>query len=37
MIRSSAPTLGQHNDEVYQHLLELAPPRYAELRRNGVI
>ncbi|HMD72757.1 MAG TPA: CoA transferase [Steroidobacteraceae bacterium] len=36
-IRSVAPALGQDNDEVYRDLLHLAPQRYAELKRDGII
>jgi formyl-CoA transferase len=36
-IRSAAPELGQHNDEVYQSLLKLTAERYAALKAQGVI
>ncbi len=36
-IRSIAPDLGEHNDQVYLDLLGLSPDRYAELKRNNVI
>ena len=36
-IRSAAPELGQHNDEIYGRLLGLAPERYAALRLAKVI
>jgi formyl-CoA transferase len=36
-IRSPAPELGQHNDEVYLKLLGVAPERYAALKAAGVI
>jgi formyl-CoA transferase len=36
-IRSPSPDLGQHNDEVYLKLLELAPERYADLKSRKVI
>ncbi len=36
-IRSPAPELGQHNDEIYLNLLGLAPERYAALQAAGVI
>lgn len=36
-IRSVAPGLGQHNDDVYLNLMHLAPARYDELKRTGVI
>jgi crotonobetainyl-CoA:carnitine CoA-transferase CaiB-like acyl-CoA transferase len=34
---AAAPTLGQHNDEVYGRLLGYEPERVAQLRRGGVI
>jgi formyl-CoA transferase len=36
-IRSAAPELGQHNDDVYQSLLKLTAERYAALKAQGVI
>jgi formyl-CoA transferase len=36
-VRSPSPTLGQHNDEVYEQLLGLSPERYAELKAAKVI
>ena len=36
-IRSAAPALGQHNDEVYRDLLALEPQHYAQLKEDGVI
>jgi crotonobetainyl-CoA:carnitine CoA-transferase CaiB-like acyl-CoA transferase len=36
-IRSAAPELGQHNDEIYQQLLGLTPERCLALRATGVI
>jgi formyl-CoA transferase len=36
-IRSVAPGLGQHNDEVYLNLLQMAPARYSDLKARGVI
>ncbi len=36
-IRSIAPALGQHNDEVYLNLMKIAPSRLDELRRKRVI
>ena len=36
-IRTSAPGLGQHNDEVYLDLLGMSPDRYALLRTQKVI
>lgn len=36
-IRRPAPTLGQHNDEVFGARLGIAPARLDELRRAGVI
>ena len=36
-IRTAAPELGQHNDEIYGRLLGLAPERYAALRLAKVI
>jgi formyl-CoA transferase len=36
-IRSVAPGLGQHNDEVYLSLMKINPSRYADLKQQGVI
>ena len=36
-IRSPAPTLGQHNEEIFGARMGLPPARIAELRRAGVI
>jgi crotonobetainyl-CoA:carnitine CoA-transferase CaiB-like acyl-CoA transferase len=36
-IRSAPPTLGQHNDEVYEGLLDYGRDRIESMRRNGVI
>jgi crotonobetainyl-CoA:carnitine CoA-transferase CaiB-like acyl-CoA transferase len=36
-IRSVAPALGEHNDEVYLNLLRMPAPRYEELKRKRVI
>jgi crotonobetainyl-CoA:carnitine CoA-transferase CaiB-like acyl-CoA transferase len=36
-LRLPAPTLGQHNDEIFGKRLGLAPGRIAELKRAGVI
>ena len=36
-VRSGAPTLGQHNREVYRELLNVGPAEYEELERAGVI
>jgi crotonobetainyl-CoA:carnitine CoA-transferase CaiB-like acyl-CoA transferase len=36
-IRSPAPTLGQHNEQVYCGRLGMTPARVAELQRKGVI
>jgi formyl-CoA transferase len=36
-IRSTSPSLGQHNDEVYGQLLQLSAARLAELRAGKVI
>ena len=36
-IRSPAPELGQHNDEVYIELLGMGADRYAQLKKQGVI
>jgi crotonobetainyl-CoA:carnitine CoA-transferase CaiB-like acyl-CoA transferase len=34
---AAAPTLGQHNDEIYGGLLGYGPERIEQLRRDGVI
>lgn len=36
-IRSIAPGLGEHNDDVYLRLLNIEPARYADLRASRVI
>lgn len=36
-IRSPSPSLGQHNDEVYEGLMRFTPQRMATLREQGVI
>jgi formyl-CoA transferase len=36
-VRAPAPTLGQHNDEIYLDLLGLDPARYRELKDRGII
>lgn len=36
-IRSPSPALGQHNDEVYLHLLGLSQARYDELKARKVV
>lgn len=36
-LRLPAPTLGQHNDEIFGKRLSLAPARIAELKQAGVI
>jgi formyl-CoA transferase len=36
-IRSVAPDLGQHNDEVYRDLLQIATERYSALKARSVI
>jgi crotonobetainyl-CoA:carnitine CoA-transferase CaiB-like acyl-CoA transferase len=36
-IRSIAPGLGEHNDEVYLELMRMEPERYAELKLKRVI
>jgi len=36
-VRSAAPSLGQHNDEVYLNLLGLSPERYAALKGAKVV
>jgi crotonobetainyl-CoA:carnitine CoA-transferase CaiB-like acyl-CoA transferase len=36
-IRMPAPTLGQHNEQVYSGRLGMTPARIAELKRKGVI
>jgi crotonobetainyl-CoA:carnitine CoA-transferase CaiB-like acyl-CoA transferase len=36
-IRSGAPRLGEHNDEVYRELLGLTPGELDALRADGVI
>jgi crotonobetainyl-CoA:carnitine CoA-transferase CaiB-like acyl-CoA transferase len=36
-VRSGAPTLGQHNREIYGDLLDIQPDEYADLQRAGVI
>jgi crotonobetainyl-CoA:carnitine CoA-transferase CaiB-like acyl-CoA transferase len=37
VIRTSAPGLGQHNDEVYRDLLGMSPERYTQLKAQKVI
>jgi formyl-CoA transferase len=37
VIRTPAPGLGQHNDEVYRDLLGMSPERYAQLKSQKVI
>jgi formyl-CoA transferase len=37
VIRTPAPGLGQHNDEVYRDLLGMSPERYAQLKAQKVI
>jgi formyl-CoA transferase len=37
IIRSSAPLLGQHNQDVFSKLLGLSPERIAALQAAGVI
>ncbi|MCM2312922.1 MAG: CoA transferase [Steroidobacteraceae bacterium] len=36
-VRSPSPSLGQHNDEIYQRVLRLSADRYAELKASKVI
>ncbi len=36
-VRTPAPTLGQHNDEIYLDLLGLEPARYRDLKERGII
>jgi formyl-CoA transferase len=36
-VRSPSPSLGQHNDEIYQRVLRLSAERYAELKASRVI
>lgn len=36
-VRSAAPELGEHNDEVFLHLLGMPVARYADLKTRGVI
>lgn len=36
-VRTGAPLLGQHNEEVYRELLEIPKQEYQELRGQGVI
>jgi len=37
VIRTPAPGLGQHNDEIYRDLLGMSPERYAQLKAQKVI
>jgi len=37
VIRTPAPGLGQHNDEIYRDLLGMSPERYAQLQARKVI
>ena len=36
-VRSAAPTLGQHNDEIYLQLLGVTPERYSALKSAKVV
>ena len=36
-IRCPAPTLGQHNDEIYSTILGYSPEKIQELREKGII
>ncbi len=36
-VRHLGPELGEHNDEIYRHLLELSDDRRADLARRGII
>ena len=36
-VRTPAPTLGQHNEEVYKNVFGLTDEQYAEIKENGVI
>jgi formyl-CoA transferase len=37
VIRTPAPELGQHNDEIYRDLLGMSPERYTQLKAQKVI
>ena len=36
-VRTPAPALGEHNEEVYGHLLGLTPEQVSQLKEEGVI